>query len=148
GLVEDQPDLRAVGHAQRYSKKAPDRVFHRYIRAVPYFAFDRKTAIVDECQALAFRVLESQNVPPVEGLNGVLGYIEFIEPGRPVIQCISPVDPELRVDYAVRAASVWPRLWPIEERHVRAGGTQLVGIEKVIRRGVVLVNRFFNKPQS
>ena len=104
-----------------------------------------RAGIVDQAQALAFRIFEVERQPPVAfgdlaALDAVL-----VEMGDPPVQPAR--DAQRRAGDRMRAAPLRRRR-PVEEGDVGARACQPVGVEEVIGADVVLVHGLLDQAHA
>src|ERR1044072_133753 len=108
-------------------------------RALPPRVCVARAAVIDQAQALALRILEVEREAPI-----ALGDLACFR-ARGAEMLLPPLE-AFRAGNAQRGASermratLLARRRPIEEGEVGAGPRQRVGIEQMVRAGVVLVD--------
>ena len=105
------------------------------------------TAVVDQAETLAFRVLEIERQASV-----ALGDLGGLHAGRsemllPPFEALRAGDAQAGAGDRMRAALL-ARRRPVEEGEIGAGPGQRIGIEQVIGAGVVLVDGLLDHPHA
>ena len=125
-------------HADGDRSKSADLLRRRHRAFLPRIRF-AVAAIVDQREALAFRVLEVERHAAV-ALDDVAGlYARLVEALLPPREAFRARDAQARAHDRMGAALLGRRR-PVEEGQVGARARQRIGVEQVIGRGVVLVH--------
>ena len=135
-----------VRHAQR-DRSEPAHLMRRRHRALlPGISFAR-AAVVDQAEALAFRILEIERQAAV-ALGDLAGlHAGCVEVLLPPLEALRARDAQAGAGDRMRAALLGRRR-PVEEGEVGAGPRQRVGVEQVIGAGVVLVDGLLDHPHA
>ena len=104
-------------------------------------------AVIDERQALAFRILEVERHAPVALGQDAVPHVQFIEAADPPLERGRAVDAQAGAHDAARAAPL-ARRRPVEEREIGAGAALRIRIEQVIRAHIVLVHRSLDQAHA
>jgi hypothetical protein len=104
-------------------------------------------AVIDERQALAFRILEMDRQPAVAYLGTGMADAMLAEPLRPIVESARARDAERRTGDRIGAAPLRRRR-PVEEGEVGSRRGEAVGIEEVIGGDVVLVDGLLDQPEA
>ncbi len=91
----------------------------RHGAPVPYDRRITLAAIVDESEALSFRVLEQEGQAAIPLENFTTSHVLFVEMARPPRQRFAPIDTQAGTDDAARSPA-FSRDWPVEECEIRA----------------------------
>ena len=145
-LGEDGVGRLQVGDAQRDRAEAADLMLGRHRTLLPRMGL-AGAAVVDEREALAFRILEEDRGAAVARLDAAVGDTGVGETLLPPGKARLAADTERRARDRIGAATLG-RGRPVEEGHVGAGGAELVGVEEMIGGDVVLVHGLLDQAQA
>src|SRR5918995_1024451 len=141
---------REIPHRKLHRSKAPDTGLSRHRTALPRDTTRDPvvSTIVHEPQPLALGVGEGYEAATPALLDAAVLDAELRKPLGPEVQRLAPRHPELNRRNLARARVVGrdPQVRPVEEGHLRTRPPQLVTVEQVICRDVVLVDRLFYQP--
>jgi hypothetical protein len=118
------------------------RICHssRHWAPVPFGRWITLSAIVDEGEALSFRVFEQEGQAAIPLDNVTVLHALLVETRRPPRQCFAPVYTQAATDDAARSPAL-ARDRPVKECEVRAWAPFPIRVEEVIGADVILVYR-------
>jgi hypothetical protein len=105
--------------------------------------------VVHQLQTLAFEVGKGDDGSSAMFLDLLVLYLELLKSLRPPLERLPARNPQSRTrnfasTHMVRGE---PQIGPVEEGDLRTRPPQLVPVEQVVCRNVVLVDRLLYKPQ-
>jgi hypothetical protein len=103
-------------------------------------------AVVDQRQALAFRILEQDRGAAVARLDAAMLYACAGQPLRPPVETVRAGDAERGADDRIGAAALG-RGRPVEEGQVGARRAEAVGVEEMIGGDIVLIDGLLDQPR-